>query len=236
LRVGLAGCLDEPKRVQAEWHKAKNEKTIRDFYDKVWIYGDPHVYDAIQEYNMPDDMVEKISYTGYFDRRIHFDQHNKIMIKPSRTKLGIQEGRFVLCMVGGGQDGASLTESFALAVLPPNMFAVIVTGPFMPIEMKTELHRIAATKSDLIVFEYVNQPIHFIQQADCVVAMGGYNVVSEVLSYEKRTLIIPRVTPRKEQLLRAKRLETLGIIDVVLPDQVTPQILTDWIKNGLPKL
>ncbi len=230
--LGLRDVLDEPKRVQAEWHKAKNEKTIRDFYDKVWIYGDPHVYDAIQEYNMPDDMVEKISYTGYFDRRIHFDQHNKIMIKPSRTKLGIQEGRFVLCMVGGGQDGASLTESFALAVLPPNMFAVIVTGPFMPIEMKTELHRIAATKSDLIVFEYVNQPIHFIQQADCVVAMGGYNVVSEVLSYEKRTLIIPRVTPRKEQLLRAKRLETLGIIDVVLPDQVTPQILTDWIKKA----
>ncbi|MCF6235399.1 MAG: glycosyltransferase [Gammaproteobacteria bacterium] len=230
--LGLRDVLDEPERVKVEWHKAENEKTIRDFYDKVWIYSDPHVYDAIREYKMPDDIVEKVSYTGYFDRRIHFDQHNKAVTKPSRTRLGLQEGRFVLCMVGGGQDGASLTEAFARAVLPADMFAVIVTGPFMPVEMKTELHRIATTRANLMVFEYVSEPTHLIQQADCIVAMGGYNVVSEVLSYEKRALIIPRVTPKKEQLVRAKRLQELGIIDVILPDQVTPEILTDWIKKA----
>lgn len=230
--LGLRDVLDEPERVKTEWSKAENESTIRHFYDKIWIYGDPLVYDAVQEYKMPQDMANKVSFTGYFDRRIRFDQPNKSVTKPNRTKLGIPEGRFVLCMVGGGQDGTSLTEAFAHAELPADMFGVIVTGPFMPIEMKIELHRIADTQSNLKVFEYVNEPTHLIQEADCIIAMGGYNVVSEILSYEKRALIVPRVTPRQEQFLRAERLQDLGIVDIMLPDQVTSKTFTDWIRNA----
>lgn len=230
--LGLRDVLDEPEQVKAEWRKAGNEETIRNFYDQVWIYGDPLVYDAIHEYQMTRDIAEKVSYTGYFDRRTRFEKHTQHPIAPSRATLGIPKGRFVLCLVGGGQDGASLTAAFAHATLPTDIFGVIVTGPFMPAESKAALHRIAATRTNLTILEFVSEPTQLLQQADCVIAMGGYNVVSEILSYEKRALIVPRVTPRQEQRLRAERLKALGIIDVVLPEKLSPEGLSAWMANA----
>ena len=42
----------------------------------MWTYGDPNVYDAVREYKMINDIANKVSYTGYFDRRIRFE-HDK---------------------------------------------------------------------------------------------------------------------------------------------------------------
>ena len=38
-----------------------------------------------------------------------------------------------------------------------------------------------------------------------VVAMGGYNTFCEILSFDKRALIVPRTAPRLEQFIRASR-------------------------------
>ena len=37
--------------------------------------------------------------------------------------------------------------------------------------------------------------------------MGGYNTFCEVLSFDKRALIVPRHTPRLEQAIRAEAAE-----------------------------
>ena len=36
-----------------------------------------------------------------------------------------------------------------------------------------------------------------------VVAMGGYNTFCEILSFDKKALLVPRETPRMEQRIRA---------------------------------
>ena len=59
--------------------------------------------------------------------------------------------------------------------------------------------------------------------------MGGYNSVCSVLSFGKRALVVPRVVPRKEQLVRAERLSQLGLIDLLHPDQLTTTAMNDWI-------
>lgn len=230
--LGLRDVLDEPEKVKSEWLKADNEEAIRSFYDKVWIYGDASVYDAVREYDMTREIAEKVSYTGYFDRRTRFKYRNEQAVKRKRDKMKLPDGRFVLCLVGGGQDGADLTEAFACSTLPSDMFGVIVTGPFMPAERQAELHRIAATRNNLKVLEFVSEPMFLLNQADYVIAMGGYNVVSEILSFEKRALIVPRVNPRQEQMLRAERLAAMGMIDVVHPEDVTPEKLSTWLNNA----
>src|SRR5437016_7118415 len=48
-----------------------------------------------------------------------------------------------------------------------------------------------------------------------VVSMGGYNAVCEVLSAERPTVIVPRVRPRKEQLLRAQALQRRGVARMI---------------------
>jgi len=230
--LGLQDVLDEPEWVKSEWCKANNEQIIRNFYHKVWIYGDPNVYDAVHGYSMTRDIADKVSYTGYFDRRIRFEHHNEHATTQSHAELGLPAGRFVLCLMGGGQDGACLTRAFAHATLPSDTFGVIVTGPFMPAEAKTELHRIAATRTNLKILEFVDEPTLLLQQADCVIAMGGYNVVSEILSFEKHALIVPRITPRKAQLLRAERLNALGMIDIIYPEHLTPEGVSAWLNNA----
>ena len=49
--------------------------------------------------------------------------------------------------------------------------------------------------------------------ADCraVASMGGYNTFCEILSFDKRALIVPRHTPRFEQTIRARAAERLGL-------------------------
>jgi predicted glycosyltransferase len=49
--LGLRDVLDDPITIQREWKHAANEDIIRKYYDRVWVYGDPNVYDPVQEYS-----------------------------------------------------------------------------------------------------------------------------------------------------------------------------------------
>ena len=51
-----------------------------------------------------------------------------------------------------------------------------------------------------------------------VVAMGGYNTFCEILSFDKRALIVPRTTPRLEQYIRASRAAELGLVKMLVDD------------------
>jgi predicted glycosyltransferase len=230
--LGLRDVLDEPVAVRRDWERAANEDAIRRYYDAVWVYGDPRVYNLAREYNFASDVVAKFHYTGYLDQRLRL-KFAKSESAEVLANLQLPPGELVLCLVGGGQDGAQLAEAFAQAELPPNTNGVILTGPFMPAEVRQNLHNVAAKQPRLKVLEFVAEPTLLINQADRVIAMGGYNTTCEVLSFEKRALIIPRVQPRREQLVRAERLADLGLIDLLHPDRVNPRTLTEWLaKDG----
>jgi predicted glycosyltransferase len=51
-----------------------------------------------------------------------------------------------------------------------------------------------------------------------VVAMGGYNTFCEILSFDKRALIVPRTAPRLEQFIRTRRAAELGLV-AMLPEE-----------------
>ena len=61
--------------------------------------------------------------------------------------------------------------------------------------------------------------------------MGGYNSVNEVLSFEKPLLVVPRVTPRLEQLERVKAMELHGLLDYLHPDELSAEALTKWLQG-----
>jgi predicted glycosyltransferase len=236
--------LDEPARVRRAWGKLANERAICDYYDAVWVYGDPAVYDPVREYRFSREVAAKVRYTGYLDQRMRLQ-----LVQPTDNSGGSgeelgdgpdpvaalvsQPGRLVLCLVGGGQDGASLAEAFAEVELPPETIGVILTGPFMPPEIQQRLRRRLSGDRRFRVLEFIREPTRLLTRADRVIAMGGYNTVCEVLSLEKRALIIPRVYPDQEQWIRAVRLRTLGLLDVLHPDEVTPRALTEWLAREM---
>src|SRR3546814_13332768 len=48
-----------------------------------------------------------------------------------------------------------------------------------------------------------------------VVCMGGYNTFCEVLSFDKRALVVPRTEPRMEQHIRAEPAQDLGLVPML---------------------
>src|SRR5207247_6875415 len=137
---------------------------------------------------------------------------------------------------GGGQDGAALAEAFASAQLPNDTTGIILTGPFMPQAVQDRLRSRAAADLRLRVLDFVPEPAVLVERADRIIAMGGYNTVSEVLSFEKHALIVPRVRPSREQWIRAQRLRALGLIDVLEPQDLSPAALADWLARPLRPL
>jgi predicted glycosyltransferase len=235
--LGLRDVLEDPETVSQEWTAAGNEQAIRDYYDAVWVYGDPAIYDLVREYRFSPTVAEKICYVGYLDQcaRLNFAPP-EAPATGRRTAdplaaLDLPPGDLVLCVVGGGEDGAELAEAFARAALPPNTNGVILTGPFMPPEAQERLRRLVEADPRRRVLEFVPEPTLLLARAHQVVAMGGYNTVLELLSFEKRALVVPRVGPRAEQWIRAERLRDLGILDVLHPDAVHPGALSEWLAR-----
>lgn len=230
--LGLRDVLDEPEAVRKEWRKADNETVIANYYDEVWVYGDPNVYNLAQEYHFSSQLADKICYLGYFDQRARLKVRAADLI---RTELpeGVDPnlGKMVLCQVGGGQDGEPLALAFAQARLPEEMYGVLVTGPYMPAEVKKRLQGLAAENFKLKVFDFVIEPTELLKHASRVIAMGGYNTTFELLSHACPSLIVPRIKPRLEQLVRAERLSALGLLDYLHPNDLTPEALTAWLEG-----
>jgi len=222
--LGLRDVLENPA-----WGRHANEEEIRDYYDAVWVYGDPAVYDLIREQDFSADLRDKMSYTGYLDQRARLECVDEEELRVLE-KLDLPAGRLVLCVVGGGYDGAPLAEAFVQADLPQETNGVLVTGPYMPPEVQQRLRRRTAGHPRLRVLEFIPEPAPLFQRADRVIAMGGYNTVAEVLSFEKPALIVPRAL---EQSVRAERLHDMGLVDVLSLDHLRPSSLTEWMLRDV---
>lgn len=231
LVLGMREVLDDPETASREWHAGADE-IVRERYDAVWVYGDPRVYDPVAEYGFSPEVAAKVRYTGYLDRRrtgaVEPKEAGTVEADPL-SELELPPGRLALCLVGGGQDGSALADAFARAPLPPETNGVVVTGPFMSVHERRLLHRWAAAKERLRVLDFVPEPESLLDRADAVVAMGGYNTVCEVLARDKRALIVPRVRPRREQLIRAERMSRLGLLDMLHPYDLTSATLGRWL-------
>lgn len=239
--LGLRDVLDTPATVRRDWKRAENITAIRRYYDTVWIYGDPAIYDPRREYRFPADIAEKMRPLGYLDSRDRARQVNAAA-RAQIQQLGLpdvdptcpkENYELVLCQVGGGQDGATLAEAFAQATFPADTIGVLLTGPFMPAEAQQRLQALAQTNPRLRLVSYLAEPTLLLERASRVVAMGGYNTTCEILAYQKPALIVPRIRPRQEQWIRADRLYRQGLIDMLYPTQLSPESLTHWLHQPL---
>jgi predicted glycosyltransferase len=223
--LGLRDILDCPDAVRREWAQRGNFETIRRLYDAVWVYGDPAVFPTAAAYDFPRDVRSMTTYTGYLDP---FRASAKRM---GLRSLGEDSRQVVLCSVGGGQDGFELARSFAAAAMPPLMRGLIVTGPLMPREAREALLRQIEGRGDIALVDGVCDLVPLLEQADRVVAMAGYNTANEILASGRPALFVPRVAPRSEQLIRARRLEELGLASCLTDAEATPQASGAWLER-----
>src|SRR5947208_15324410 len=127
--LGLREVLQDEETVRRTWSTDGWLDAMRDYYDAIWIYGDPAVFDPVREYGVFDGVASKVRYTGYLDQRPRLE-----FAGPQAAQLlaNVPPGRLALCVVGGGVDGHALAEAFIEAELPPDTTGLVVTGPYMP--------------------------------------------------------------------------------------------------------
>jgi predicted glycosyltransferase len=228
--LGLRDILDEPDVARREWLEAGSDDAIRAYFDAIWIYGDPAVYNALDEYNFQPDIAERVRFSGYLDPRFRYVSNSRQDSETARALAG--DAPVVLCQMGGGQDGARVALAFAESDLPEHHVGIIITGPFMPAAARDRIRRIAASRPQLRVLDFVSDPERLLERAQRVITMGGYNSVCEVLAADKRALLVPRIAPRAEQLIRAERLQALGLVDMLHPSALTSDALGEWLARG----
>lgn len=229
--LGLRDIIDEPEAVREQWKKLKNLEIIRLYFNSIWVYGDPHLFNLAKEYQFDDDICEKLQYVGYLDQTRRMEVQGLDTVISSSV-----ETPYALCVVGGGQDGFQLAKTFMQAALPTGWNGLLITGALMPEAQRKQIHDMVETRPEVHVVDFVAEPLKLMQEAECIISMGGYNTVTEILSFNESALIVPRVTPRKEQWIRASRLAEMGIVDCLHPDSLTSEALSSWMSGNKKQL
>ncbi len=211
--LGLRDVMDDPELLETEWERKRSVQALQKYYDEIWVYGLPQICEPLEGIELPDSVRKSLIYTGYLRRN------------PSRAlgRMPLEkiDEPYVLVTVGGGGDGEEIIDWVLRAYEsdPDIPFpALMVLGPFMASERQSEFLSRAAKlrKVEAITFDAHLEAL--LERAMGVVCMGGYNTFCELLSFDKRAVIIPRTRPRKEQYLRASRAQELGLVHMLADD------------------
>ena len=68
--LGLRDIMDEASVVKADWREKGIYGTLENLYDEIWVYGQQEMYDPVVQYDIPDSISRKITYTGYIPRKV----------------------------------------------------------------------------------------------------------------------------------------------------------------------
>ncbi len=227
LVLGLRDVLDEPALLGPEWERKKVLPALEDLYDEIWIYGLPQICEPLAEIGMPASIRRRIVYTGYLPRAVARSATAAPLPEIARKP-------YLLVTTGGGGDGVGLIEWVLRAYESEPMLpypALMVLGPFMAPEQQAEFKRRAASLARLDAITFSPHMEELEARAAAIVAMGGYNTFCEILSLDKRALIVPRTVPRREQFIRASRAQELGLVRMLNDDgEYDPEIMARALR------
>ena len=231
LVLGLRDVMDEPRLLVPEWERKNVLPALRDIYDEIWVYGLPQICNPLEGIALPLSVRQKIVYTGYL--------HREVPSRGTPPRLPeITNRPYLLVTTGGGGDGEGLIEWVLRAYEEDPLLpypALLVLGPFMQPERQAEFMDRAAVLKRVDVITFHSHLETLVARAAGVVAMGGYNTFCEVLSMDKRALIVPRTAPRQEQFIRASRAAALGLVNMLADDgRYDPAIMAAALRH-LPR-
>ncbi len=208
--VGLRDIMDDESALREEWRKKHVMPALENLFDEIWIYGIEQMGNPLTAANAAKAVRDKSVFTGYLPRTVPQDAALAGSVDTPHP--------FILVTVGGGGDGGTIIDWVLRAYetredIPCG--ALIVLGPFMsPQEREGFLRRVAKLdRVQAITFDSRLEVL--MERAAGVVAMGGYNTFCEILSLNKPAVLLPRTKPRKEQFIRAKRAQELGLVNVL---------------------
>lgn len=204
LVLGLRDILDDPS-VVADEMKGRDWAEVPDLFEEVLVYGARRFCDHQEEYGLP----VRPTYCGW------------VVDAPVAQA---RDPRLLAAAAGGGGDGEAV---FRLATQTlhrrPDWRGELAAGPFA----HADAVRCAARSLNgrVKVHRGMSECRALFARAGAVIQMAGYNSTFEAIVAGHRSVLVPRLYPRREQAIRAERLAGLGLVDVVEPDASPDDVL-----------
>jgi predicted glycosyltransferase len=232
LVAGLWDVAGAPDAVSASWARDGTRDALEALYDEVWVYGTPDLFDPVREYELPVEAVEKLVYTGYLRHRGRPGS--------AREKLlaqGLDPDRpVVLVTLGSGRGGYPLADGylrFLESAGAADFQSHLVCGPLLPDADKEDLELRAARLPGVTLERFHKDLTPWFQAASVVVSTSGFNTWCQILSFEKRAIVVPRVDGSSDQEVRAEALAREQLVDVLRPGELSPERLGERVLAQL---
>jgi predicted glycosyltransferase len=229
----LRDILDEPSATMGQWRHGGHDEAVQWFYDAVLVLGNQGIFDVCGEYRFSAEVREKVVYCGYVRREMGAKLRHEV-----RRELDVRDDEnLVLVTAGGGEDGYHLMHVYLTGVgaAPPakKVRSLVITGPELTGDKRKMVGALAALNPAVKVLEFTDDMMGFMDAADVVVSMGGYNTICELLTLNKRAVVVPRVEPVAEQRIRAERMAGLSLFRTILPADLQPAALMRAVLEEL---
>ncbi len=226
--LGLRDVIDDPARVEQEWRKLGVWDRLATIYDRIFVYGDERIVSTAEELGLGSRVPGKVQHVGYISRP-HVRLHRAARAEDRPT---------ILVTAGGGGDGQGLLRlyiRFLESLREPARFrSRIVTGPFLSARRQREVAaHLRETGHPFELTEFVVDLESQIASAAGVIAMAGYNTVTEILAACVPALLIPREKPRQEQLIRARSLGAIGAVEYCRAKNCDPATIGSFVERAL---
>ncbi|NOX63678.1 MAG: glycosyltransferase [Chloroflexi bacterium] len=230
LVLGMRDIEDSPEATRAEWLANDTHRLLDEVYDLILLYGRRDVFDPVDAYGMSSRAASKLVECGFLRRAQPERDAQQV-----RRELGLnREDALAVVTVGGGGDGYPILSAYLelVARANPVTHSLLVTGPLMSHAQRQSLARMAQGLP-VTLLTFTPDLVSYLAAADLVISMAGYNSTCEILSLEKRALLIPRAKVREEQRIRARALARRGLVHMLDPRDLSPPRLQQAVIAAL---
>ena len=233
IALGLRDIINAPDVVRELWRREDVYRAIRNYYDEILIYGCRSVFSTASQYGLDVEFPGKITYCGYVCSEEPCKTRTQM-----REELEVRKKKLVVVTAGGGRDGYPMLQAcldgLQLLGKGPSFEVILIAGPLMDPDQKACLQR-QADGLRVRMLSHVYDNLSYMNAADLVITMAGYNSLCEILRLKKKSLVLPRAGPSSEQIMRAKYFAQRGLIDVIYPQELSPRLLAERLIADLER-
>lgn len=209
------------RRDNQQKHDDRAAARLNSSFDLVIVHTDPN-FARLDESFAPTIAVRTpIVYSG--------------LVAPARDAVPAERARRIVVSAGGGVVGGPLYRA-ALDAAPAirartGLAMLIVAGPMYPetdwraLEKEAAAMGVETLRSTPNLFELMRRSAMSLSQC-------GYNTALDFIQSGVKALVVPFARPgESEQTDRARRLEALGLADIVNPEELSAAALADAVAR-----
>lgn len=203
--------LDEEKHTLALLEK---------YFDTVLVHSDPKLITLDDSFSYTKQIADRVHYTGFISK--HGNQYDE----PEQREKNI------VVTTGAGDKGLKLLKAIASIIhhFPEYRF-MIIAGPMMSNQTKSQLQSLQEKHANMIVIDFVADFEKLLLRSSLLISLAGFTLIS---AYATRipTISFPASNSENQQVV-AEKFAEIPSIKFVTESDLNPKTFQEIINDTL---